>query len=93
MTGIQRAPGIAWVVADSTAYVARIPSGPIVVLTGPAAVIWDELMTDGDAITLAARVSARMSDVPPDADATVKQVVEHLLAEGLLDQSQADQPD
>jgi hypothetical protein len=85
MTGVRRAAGVAWVTTDSAAYVARVPSGPIVVLTGPAAVIWDELTVDGDVGTLTERVSERMSDVPPDADATVKQVVERLQAEGLLD--------
>jgi hypothetical protein len=85
MTRLRRAAGVAWVTADSAAYVARIPSGPIVVLTGPAAVIWDELTIDGDAATLTERVSERMSDVPPDADASVKHVVERLQAEGLLD--------
>jgi hypothetical protein len=84
MTCLRQAPGIAWITAEGAAYVAHIPSGPIIVLTGPAAVIWDELTIDGDAATLTERVSERMSDVPPDADATVKQVVERLQAEGLL---------
>lgn len=90
MTFLRRAQGVAWITAESAAYVAHIPSGPIVVLTGPAAVIWDELAIDGDVATLTQRVTARMSDVPPDADATVEQVVERLQEEGLLERSAGD---
>ncbi|WP_308467505.1 PqqD family peptide modification chaperone [Rathayibacter soli] len=84
MTSARPAPGVAWMTLDDTAYVARMPSGPIIVLGGPAAVIWDELATDGDFATLTARVAERMTDVPSDADATVMDVVASLSNEGLL---------
>jgi hypothetical protein len=84
MTLSQPAPGLAWTTADDHAYVARMPSGPIVVLSGPAAVIWDELTVDGDTATLTARVTARLTNAPDDADAIVHHVVEQLRSDGLL---------
>jgi hypothetical protein len=84
MMSARPGPRVAWTLTDDTAYVARVPSGPIIVLEGPAAVIWDELAADGDVATLTARVAARITDAPPDADATVQHVVARLRDEGLL---------
>ena len=61
----------------------RLPDGPIVVLDGIAALIWDEACT-GDRETITERV-AEATDAAPDAiRADVDAFVADLVARGLL---------
>lgn len=84
MTRLRPTPDVAWTTADGAAYVAKVPSGPIIVLTGAAAIVWDEIGVDGDVATLTARVAARITNAPPDADGAVMRVVASLREEELL---------
>ena len=48
--------GVAWTRHDGRVYVAAVPAGPIAVLEGTAALIW-ELALDGSGTTLTERVA------------------------------------
>lgn len=48
--------GVAWTRHDGRVYVAAVPAGPIAVLEGTAALIW-ELALDGPGTTLTERVA------------------------------------
>lgn len=67
-------------------YVACLPGGPIVVLRGTAALVWQEAL-DGPESTLVERVAQRIgADAEaPNIEADVMAFVENLLAEGLLE--------
>ena len=68
---------------DGVVYAATLPSGPIVVLDGIAALIWDEACA-GDRASIAERVAA-MTDAAPDAiRADGEAFVGDLVARGLL---------
>ena len=69
---------------DGTVYAARLPAGPIVVLDGIAALIWNEACS-GERATITERV-AEATDVAPDAiRADVDGFVADLVARGLLE--------
>ncbi len=84
MTRLRRPPGVGLVTDEAALYAARLPDGPIVVLTGVAALIWSEACA-GDRETVAERV-ARATDAAPDAiRADVDAFVTDLVARGLLE--------
>jgi hypothetical protein len=69
---------------EDTVFAARLPAGPIVVLDGIAALIWNEACT-GERAMLTERV-AEATDAAPDAiRADVEQFVADLIARGLLE--------
>jgi hypothetical protein len=68
---------------DGTVYAARLPDGPIVVLDGVAALIWDEACT-GDRATITERVAAATDVAPHLIRADVDAFVADLVALGLL---------
>jgi Coenzyme PQQ synthesis protein D (PqqD) len=71
----------------SAVYVARIPGGPMVLLSGTAAVIWSEAVAPEAEETLEARVAARF-DSHVDRrvmDRDVSSFVEGLVSQGLLE--------
>lgn len=78
------APDVAWVMSDDAAYLARLPSGPIAVLEGPAALIWEELSAPADGRPLADRVRDRLADPPGDLAAHVQDFVSRLVAQGWI---------
>ncbi|WP_308492937.1 PqqD family peptide modification chaperone [Microbacterium terrisoli] len=78
------AAGVASIHIDDVSYAAVVPDGPIVVLDGIAAVIWELLRMDGDADTLRTRVADRLIDPPDDLDAAIANFVMSLHEQGLL---------
>lgn len=83
MSRLQPAPGVAVVHDGGVVFVAPLPGGPIVVLEGGAAVIWDGAC-DGDRSSLPERV-ARATDTPvEDIRSDVEEFVAELLGRGLL---------
>ncbi|MCD2441010.1 PqqD family protein [Agromyces sp. SYSU K20354] len=84
MTRLRRAPGTATLDVDGTVYAASLPGGPIIVLEGIAALIWDEACA-GDRETIVERVAAA-TDAPTDEiRAHVDAFVADLVARGLLE--------
>lgn len=84
MTRLRRPGDVAVLDHDGTVYAARLPDGPIVVLEGVAALIWDEACA-GDRGTITDRVAAA-TDVAPDLiRADVDSFVTDLVARGLLE--------
>lgn len=69
--------------ADTAVFVAVLPSGPIRVLQGTAAVIWRAL-SDGAPETTAERVAARTGAEVADIRADVDSFVQELRAAGVL---------
>jgi len=83
MSGYRPGDAVGVVEDDGAIYVAKLPTGPIVVLDGIAALIWIEAC-EGDRETIADRV-ARATDAAPDAiRADVEAFVADLVARGLL---------
>ena len=84
MSGLRRPPSVGALEQGGVVYAARLPSGPIVVLEGIAALIWDEACS-GDRATITERVAAA-TDVAPDMiRADVDAFVADLVARGLLE--------
>jgi hypothetical protein len=84
MTRLRQAGGVGIVEYDGTVYAAPLPDGPIVVLDGIAALIWDEAR-GGDRESITDRV-AGATDAAPDAiRADVEAFVADLVARGLLE--------
>ena len=75
---LRPARGVAIVQESDVVYAASLPDGPIVVLEGSAAVIWDELMRGGSG-SIAERVAdatgASLDSVRADVDAFVEQLI------------------
>ena len=71
-------------------YVAQLPSGPMVVLSGTASVIWQEALVGPEA-ALAERVAARLGHVVSEDEirAEVAAFVDDLVARGLLERHRA----
>lgn len=68
---------------DLTVYVASLPGGPLVVLEGPAAVIWSEA-TGGPAIGWVGRVADAVGRAEEEIAADTETFVADLCARGLL---------
>ncbi|MGR0218617.1 PqqD family protein [Agromyces sp. ZXT2-6] len=84
MSGLRRPNDVGTLELDGVVYAAPLPSGPIVVLEGVAALIWDEACA-GDRATITERV-AEATDVAPEAiRADVEVFVADLVARGLLE--------
>lgn len=84
MTRLRRPSAVGLIADDGTLYAAPLPGGPIVVLTGVAALIWSEAC-EGERETIAERV-AEATDVAPEAiRADVEAFVAELIARGLLE--------
>ncbi len=84
MTRLRRAPGVGLITEEGILYAASLPDGPIVVLSGVAALIWGEACT-GERATIAERV-ARATEVSPDQiRPDVDAFVADLVARGLLE--------
>ena len=73
-------PTTGWVRADDTAYVARLPDGPPLVLAGPGALVWDAIVEGGEVEDVVARVAAAAAEseaaVRPGVEAFVAGLVE-----------------
>jgi len=68
---------------DGIVYAARLPTGPIIMLEGIAALIWGEACS-GERATITERV-AEATDVAPDTiRADVEAFVDDLISRGLL---------
>lgn len=78
------ATGVGVEEANGIVYAARMPTGPIVVLRGIAAVIWTEALL-GDRAELAGRVASHTdrtaSEIAADVDAFASSLVERGLLE------------
>lgn len=85
----RRHPRVAWAREEGRWYLARVPSGPIHCLEGPAALIWDELLTSADGTAAAADLAERVS-LRAEAELDVVRVdvddfLTRLVALGLLE--------
>lgn len=83
MTGYAPAPAVGWADLDGTVYVAALPDPPILVLEGPAALIWQvALSTPREQV---AESVARIVGAPvDDIRSSVCAFVEEMLSRGLL---------
>ncbi|KHK99310.1 hypothetical protein LK09_03245 [Microbacterium mangrovi] len=84
MTRFVPGPGVASVVAEDAVYLAWMPDGPLMALEGPAALIWQQLLIDGDLETLSDRVSPRVHEPPDDLPEHVRAFARSLVDQGLL---------
>lgn len=76
--------GVAWTEDEASVYVARVPEGPIVVLSESARVIWAMALTS-DAGELVDRVAAASGQDAVAIAADVEAFVAELTARGLLE--------
>ena len=84
MTSEALARGVTSVESGDLVYVARLPTGPLLVLDGGAATIWRQLADGGAAGTLRERVAATLLDPPPDLGEQIEAFIETLRAHGML---------
>lgn len=85
MTRLQIPPDVGTVDVGDTAYAARLPDGPIVVLDGVAAVIWDLLRSEPcDLKTLTGLVSKQLIDPPAGLADTITAFIAELRAQHLV---------
>jgi hypothetical protein len=78
---VKPADGVAWLTHDGTVYVARLPSGPILVLEGSAALIWTELVLAESDAALVSRVRRHVTGSSRGLAADVRGFVDQLRAE------------
>ncbi len=83
MTGLRPAPSTGHFSEGDTVYAARLPDGPIVVLDGVAALIWNEACS-GDRESIADRVAGATDTAPEAIRGDVHAFLADLLARGLL---------
>ncbi|WP_173921747.1 PqqD family protein [Agromyces sp. Marseille-P2726] len=83
MTGLRPTPGVGTLEGDGIIYAARLPDGPIVVLDGIAALIWNEACS-GDQATIAERVAEVTDAAADDIRAHVDDFVANLVERRLL---------
>ena len=84
MNGYRPRGGVGLVEHEDVLYVATLPDGPIVVLDGISALIWDEAC-GGDRETIVDRVAAATNVTPEAIRADVEAFVADLVARGLLE--------
>jgi len=84
MADVLRVPeDVAWTEEDGEWYVARVPQGPIQVLRGSAAIIWEESV-DQERVGLSERVARRVDSSVADVQQDVQWFVAQLVERGLL---------
>jgi hypothetical protein len=83
-------PGVTDDDGVTSVYIARIPHGPMVVLSGTAALIWNEALSPEAEETLAARVAARFESTIDleTIDHDITGFVQGLIDQGLLERRQ-----
>ena len=84
MNGYRPADGMGIVEHEELLYVATLPDGPIIVLDGISALIWDEACGD-DRETIVDRVAELTAAAPDAIRAHVEGFVADLVARGLLE--------
>ena len=84
MNGYKPRGGVGLVEREDVLYVATLPDGPILVLDGISALIWDEAC-GGDRATIVNRVAAATNATPDAIRADVEAFVAELVARGLLE--------
>ena len=84
MNGYRPGDAVGIVEHEDVLYVATLPDGPIVVLDGISALIWDEACA-GDRETIVDRVAAATNAAPDAIRADVEAFVADLVARGLLE--------
>ncbi len=87
--GLRRPDDVAYLADEDAIYLARVPQGPIQVLAGSAAVIWEEAV-DGDRAGIAARVARRTGSDESAIRADVEAFLSALVSLGLLAPEPAD---
>jgi hypothetical protein len=84
------APGLRGDDGIASQYVAVLPNGPMIVLTGTASVIWNEI-DDGTEESLADRVAAAVGGVAAlDIEPDIRVFVDDLVAQGFLERDAMD---
>lgn len=83
MSRLRRPPDVGALEREGTVYAARLPGGPIIVLEGIAALIWDEAST-GERATITERVAEAVDVAPDTIRGDVEAFVGELLTRGLL---------
>ena len=68
---------------DDDVFVARLPAGPIMRLSGTAAVIWIEALSDADG-TIAGRVALAVTSSESEIAEGVSEFIQTLITGGLL---------
>lgn len=84
MNGYRPGGAVGLVEHGEVLYVATLPDGPIIVLEGISALIWDEAC-GGDRETIVDRVAAATNATPEAIRADVEAFVAELVARGLLE--------
>ena len=84
MTGYRPSDAVGIVEHEDVLYVATLPDGPIIVLDGISALIWDEACA-GDRETIVDRVAAATDATTEAIRADVEAFVAELVARGLLE--------
>jgi hypothetical protein len=69
---------------DDVVYLARLPDGPIYVLEGSAAAIWDASLQEDDSQSLVSRVAALFGQSAEEVETGTKAFLEELVRGGLL---------
>lgn len=96
VTSVQVSPRVGWVhsrVDPPEVVVAALPSGPPLVLTGSAAAIWLEAVTQPSLPDLIEAVRSRVVDPPDHLDDDVRRFLDDLAASGLIALSSDGAPD
>lgn len=83
MSGYRPGEAVGIVDHEDKLYVATLPDGPIVVLDGISALIWDEACA-GDRETIVERVAAVTNAAPDAIRAHVQGFMADLVSRGLL---------
>ncbi len=81
--GYRVASGVGVVEVDGVIYVAPLPQGPVLVLAGSAAVIWQEALS-GPVRTVAERVTEVCGAPPTEVADSVEAFLAELVQQGLL---------
>ena len=84
MNGYRPSDAVGIVEHEDVLYVATLPDGPIIVLDGISALIWDEACA-GDRETIVDRVAAATDATTEAIRADVEAFVAELVARGLLE--------
>ena len=84
MSGYRPGDAVGIVEHEDVLYVATLPDGPIIVLVGSSALIWDEACA-GDREKIVDRVAAATNAPPDGIRAEVEAFVAELVARGLLE--------
>lgn len=83
VTHLQPAADIAVIQEAEVVYIARLPDGPILVLEGAAALIWNGACS-GSRESLTDRLASGLGAPDEDVKQSVEDFVEHLLEQRLL---------